>query len=440
MRGDEVGRDTIAAIATPAGRGGIGVVRVSGPGVPDIARAVLGALPKPRQATYTAFRDARGEPVDRGLALYFPAPRSYTGEAVLELQGHGGPVVLHELLAACLDAGARPAEPGEFTRRAFLDGRIDLAQAEAVADLIDAASRAAARSAMRSLSGEFSAAIDELRAKLVELRALTEAMLDFPEEEVDPLHRADAQAKLSQVRAALDAVLAKSRQGSLLRRGVHVVLAGAPNVGKSSLLNRLAGQERAIVTPIPGTTRDALREPVQIEGVPLILVDTAGLRASSDQIEQLGIERTRREIAAADVVLVIAEATTEPAPLEDLPSGATRLLVFNKIDLHPGFAAPSGALGVSARTGAGLDPLRKAILEAAGWLSSAESVFLARERHLHALARCAEHLGRASFERERWELFAEELRIAHDQLASITGAFTSDDLLGEIFSRFCIGK
>ena len=440
MRGDDIARDTIAAIATPPGRGGIGVVRISGPRVPDIARALLGALPQPRHATYAVFGDARGEALDRGLALYFPAPHSHTGEAVLELQGHGGPVVLREVLAACLDAGARLAEPGEFTRRAFLEGRIDLAQAEAVADLIDAASREAARSALRSLRGEFSAAIDTLRAGIVELRALTEAMLDFPEEEVDALHRDDAQAKLARVRAALEQVLARSRQGSLLRSGVHVVIAGAPNVGKSSLLNRLAGEERAIVTPIAGTTRDALREPIQIDGVPLTLVDTAGLRAGADPIEQLGMERARREIAAADVVLMLAEAAGQPAPLYELPAGAASLLVFNKVDLHPGFAAPSGALAISARTGAGLEQLRKAILIAAGWSNAGEPVFLARERHIRALRACADHLARAASEAAHWELFAEELRIAHDQLAGITGAFTSDDLLGEIFSRFCIGK
>jgi tRNA modification GTPase len=440
MRGDELGRETIAAIATPSGRGGIGVIRVSGPEVPRIARVLLGTLPEPRRAKYAAFRDARGEIIDRGLALYFPSPHSYTGETVLELQGHGGPVVLQAVLAACLDAGARLAEPGEFTRRAFFEGRIDLAQAEAVADLIDAASREAARSAIRSLSGEFSAAIEALRDRIVELRTLTEAMLDFPEEEVDALHRDDAQARLSEVRGALAEVLAKSRQGSLLRSGIHVVLAGPPNVGKSSLLNRLAGHERAIVTPIPGTTRDALREPVQIEGVPLTLVDTAGLHASADHIEQLGMDRTRREIAEADVVLVLAEAATEPAALEDLPRDAARLLVYNKIDLHPHFKPAVGALAVSALTGAGLDELRKALLRAAGWSNSGESVFLARERHLRALAACGEHLARAAAESERWELFAEELRIAHDQLASITGSFTSDDLLGEIFSRFCIGK
>jgi tRNA modification GTPase len=440
MRADEVARDTIAAIATPTGRGGVGIVRISGAAVPRVASAVLGRLPAPRRAVYAAFRDARGETIDRGLALYFPAPRSYTGEAVLELQGHGGPVVLAEVLAACLDAGARLAEPGEFTRRAFLEGRIDLAQAEAVADLIDAASREAARSAMRSLSGEFSAAIEHLRARLVELRALTEAMLDFPEEEVDELHRADAQTKLAAARAALADVLQKSRQGSLLRSGVHVVLAGPPNVGKSSLLNRLAGQERAIVTPIAGTTRDALREPVQIEGVPLTLVDTAGLHASVDHIERLGMERTWREIESADVVLDIAEAGDTPPPLQGVPERAVRLAVFNKVDLHPGFAVPSGAIAVSALTGAGLGRLRVAILEAAGWSGSGESVFLARERHLRALAGCEEHLLHAAERDGRWELFAEELRLAHDQLSSIVGAFTSDDLLGEIFARFCIGK
>jgi tRNA modification GTPase len=440
MRGDELARETIAAIATPAGRGGIGVIRVSGPRVPEVAQALLGAVPPARHARYADFRDARGETIDRGIALYFPGPSSYTGESVLELQGHGGPVVLREVLAACLDAGARLAEPGEFTRRAFLEGRLDLAQAEAVADLIDAASREAARAAMRSLSGEFSAAVEGLRERIVELRALTEAMLDFPEEEVDALHVAEAQRRLGELRRMLDDILAKSRRGSLLRDGVQVVLAGAPNVGKSSLLNRLAGEERAIVTAIPGTTRDALREPVQIEGVPLTLVDTAGLRASSDEIERLGMERTRRELAAADVVIVVSEAGTAAKPLDPMPADAQQVLVFNKMDLHPAFAPPAGALGVSALTGAGLAELRRAILHAAGWSSLGESVFLARERHLRALQACATHLARAALEHERWELFAEELRLAHDELARLTGAFTSDDLLGEIFSRFCIGK
>jgi tRNA modification GTPase len=439
MPSDELTRDTIAAIATPAGRGGIGVVRISGSATEVLTRKILGFVPEPRQATHAMFRDARGEPVDEGVALYFPAPHSYTGEPVLELQGHGGPVVMRALLAACLDAGARLAEPGEFTRRAFLEGKLDLAQAEAVADLIDAASREAARSALRSLTGEFSAAIGALQSQLIELRALTEAMLDFPEEEVDALHRDDAQARLAGVRRTLDAVLEKSRQGSLLRSGVHVVLAGRPNVGKSSLLNRLAGEERAIVTPVAGTTRDALREPVQIDGVPLVLVDTAGLRPSSDVVERLGIERTRRELERADVVVAVHEAGGSQA-LENLPVGVPRIEVYNKIDLVPGFAAPEGALGVSAKTGEGLDELRRAILRGAGWSSSGEPVFLARERHLRALERARAHLDAAARETGRWEFFAEELRLAHVALGAITGEFGADDLLGEIFSRFCIGK
>jgi tRNA modification GTPase len=440
MPSDEVSRDTIAAVATPAGRGGIGVVRVSGPAVPSISKKLLGALPEPRAATHAVFRDARGEAVDEGIALYFPAPHSYTGEPVLELQGHGGPVVMQALLAACLDAGARLAEPGEFTRRAFLEGKLDLAQAEAVADLIDAASREAARSALRSLTGEFSAAIGAMQSQLIELRALTEAMLDFPEEEVDALHRGEAAVRLAAVRGALDEVLAKSRQGSLLRSGIHVVLAGRPNVGKSSLLNRLAGEERAIVTPVAGTTRDALREPIQIEGVPLVLVDTAGLRKSSDLIERLGIERTQRELERADVVVVIFEAGQRKDALENLPEGIRQIEVYNKLDLAPGFPTPPGALAVSAKTGAGLEQLRTAILAAAGWSSSGEPLFLARERHLRALQCARQHLEAAAREGRRWELFAEELRLAHSSLGAITGEFSADDLLGEIFARFCIGK
>jgi tRNA modification GTPase len=440
MPSGEVARDTIAAIATPAGRGGIGVVRLSGPLVPDIARTVLGRLPEPRRATFASFRDAHGRAQDRGIALYYPAPHSYTGEPVLELQGHGGPLVLQSVLRACLDAGARLAEPGEFTRRAFLEGKLDLAQAEAVADLIDASSREAARSALRSLEGEFSATITALNSRLVELRALTEAMLDFPEEEVDTVHRDDAARRLDAARAQLDEVLAKSRQGSLLRSGIHVVLAGRPNVGKSSLLNRLAGEERAIVTSIPGTTRDALRESIQIEGVPLVLVDTAGLRVSSDVVERLGIERTRQELERADLVLVVREAgKDEPAPA-GLPAGVRHIDVYNKVDLVPGFRPPPGALAVSAKTGQGLEALRQAILGAAGWSSTGESVFLARERHLRALEAAKRHLERAGAQLPRWELFAEELRLAHAALGAITGEFTSDDLLGEIFGRFCIGK
>ena len=432
--------DTIAAIATPPGRGAIGIVRVSGARAPGIARQLLGRVPQARVATLMAAKDARGELLDEGLALYFPAPRSYTGEDALEFHGHGGPLVLQSVLSACVDAGARLAEPGEFTRRAFLNGKLDLAQAESVADLIDAASREAARSALRSLQGEFSAAVDALVAQLVELRALTEAMLDFPDEEVETLHRDDAAARLAQVRAALEEVLAKSRQGSLLRNGIHVVLAGRPNVGKSSLLNRLAGEERAIVTPIAGTTRDALREPIQIEGVPLVVIDTAGLRPASDLVERLGIERTQRELERADIVIVIFEAGEAHAPLDGMPAGTALIEVYNKIDLRPGFVPPAGAVAVSAKTGAGVDQLKRAILQAAGWNATGETVFLARERHLRALQRAAAHLEAAAREPQRWELFAEELRLAQTALAGITGEFTADDLLGEIFGRFCIGK
>ena len=427
-----VTRDTIAAIATPSGRGGIGVVRLSGPRVPAIAAQLLGRLPRPREATFGRFLD-----IDEGIALYFPAPHSYTGEAVLELQGHGGPVVMQALLAACLDAGARLAEPGEFTRRAFLEGKLDLAQAEAVADLIDAASREAARAALRSLTGEFSQHIGALRSQLIELRALTEAMLDFPEEEVDSQHRDDAAARLERVRAALEGMLEKSRQGSLLRAGIHVVIAGEPNVGKSSLMNRLAGEERSIVTPIPGTTRDALREQIQIEGVPLTLVDTAGLREAQDEVERLGVERTHRELAQADLVLAVADAASGNPPAA---AGEAQLAVYNKADLVPGFVAPAGALAVSAKTGAGLDLLRQAIVRAAGWTASGESTFLARERHLRALESARRHLAAAAAEAGRAELFAEELRLAQEALGAITGEFTADDLLGEIFARFCIGK
>ena len=436
--------DTIAAIATPPGRGAIGIVRVSGPLAPAIACRLLGRLPEPRTATYGPARDAAGEVLDDGLALYYPAPHSYTGEHSLEFQGHGGLVVLRVVLAVCLDAGARLAEPGEYTRRAFLNGRMDLAQAEAVADLIDAASDEAARSALRSLRGEFSAAIDAVMAQLVELRALIEAMLDFPEEEVEGLHRDDAAARLARLRAALEQVFARSREGSLLRTGIRAVLAGRPNVGKSSLLNRLAGEERAIVTAVPGTTRDALREAIQIEGVPLTLVDTAGLRPSSDEVERLGIQRTHQELGQADLVLAVYDAASGEFELPAAaPAAGARIDVFNKADLAPGFAPPPGAhpaVAVSAKTGAGLEGLRRAILDAAGWRSHGESVFLARERHLRALAAARGHLAAAAAQPAQWEFFAEELRLAQGALAGITGKFSADDLLGEIFARFCIGK
>jgi tRNA modification GTPase len=434
--------DTIAAVATPAGRGGIGIVRISGPRVQRIGRSLLGRVPQARVAERCEFRDGRGSRIDDGIALYFPGPGSYTGEDVLELQGHGGPVVIHDVLAASLDAGARLAEPGEFTRRAYLNGKLDLAQAEAVADLIDAASSEAARSALRSLAGEFSRAIEALVAQLTELRALTEAMLDFPDEDIELPHRDDAQRRLARLRTALADLLARSRQGSLLRAGIHVVLAGRPNVGKSSLLNRLAGEERAIVTAVPGTTRDALREPIQIRGVPIIVVDTAGLRATGDEVEQLGMARAHREVARADAVLVVLEAGNLEAPEVMLPPGATRIEVVNKIDLSPALAEgrQGGRIHVSAKSGAGMDALREALLEAAGWSDRGESVFLARERHLRALQTARAHLDAAAGRVPQAELFAEELRLAQEALGEITGRVSADDLLGEIFARFCIGK
>jgi tRNA modification GTPase len=414
-----------------------------------IAGRVAGKLPQPRLATLTTFRDAKGEPIDQGIALYFPAPGSYTGENVLELQGHGGPVVLGSLLSACVDAGARLAEPGEFTRRAFLNGRLDLAQAEGVADLIEAVTDVAARAALRSLSGEFSAAVDGLVSQLTDLRALTEAGLDFPEEEIDPVHRDDLQLRLAQVREALAGVFARSRKGSLLRTGINVVLAGRPNVGKSSLLNRLAGEDRAIVTPVPGTTRDTLREAISLEGVPLNIIDTAGLRDSADEVERLGIERAWSELDRADVVLMLFDASTgvtaeDRKLLARLPQAAHRIHVFNKIDLAGLAPEVRGAVPqeilISAKADVGIDLLQTALLQAAGWDRAGESLFVARARHLRALSLAGERLGAAATQHAQLELFAEELRLAQEALAGITGEFSADDLLGEIFSRFCIGK
>ena len=451
MESGDVAGDTIAAVATPPGRGGIGIVRISGPNVPELARAVLGRLPAPRRATLSVVRDLQGAPIDQGIALYYPAPHSYTGQDVLEFQGHGGIAVMQAVLAVFMDAGARLAEPGEYTRRAFLNDRLDLAQAEAVADLIDASSQEAARSALRSLSGEFSRGIEAVVEALVELRALAEALLDFPEEEVDAMHRDDARQRLERIRAALVDILAKSRRGSLLREGIHVVIAGRPNVGKSSLLNRLAGAERAIVTAIPGTTRDLVREDIAIDGVPLHVVDTAGLRETADEVERVGVERAWQELSRADVVIAMFEANAGIGPEDQailtrfasaLPAGAARIQVFNKIDLcaQPALVGDAAAIRISAKTGAGVDHLRHALLAAAGWTSSGETVFLARERHLRALDRAARHVAAAAQEIPRLELLAEELRLAQEALSEITGEFTSDDLLGEIFRRFCIGK
>ena len=439
--------DTIAAIATAPGRGGIGVVRVSGAGLGAFALALCGRAPRPRTAHFTRFLDEHERPIDEGVLLYFAAPASFTGEDVIELQGHGGPVVMQMLLERCLQLGARLAEPGEFTRRAFLNGKLDLAQAEGVADLIEASTAAAARSAVRSLSGQFSEEVHRITDALIDLRMLVEATLDFPEEEIDFLERARAMPRLEGIREALEGVLDRARQGALLRSGLNVVLVGAPNVGKSSLLNQLAGEERAIVTDIAGTTRDALRETIQIEGIPLHIIDTAGLRDTEDRVERIGIERTWREIARADVILHLVEAgvATEVDLDESLPQGVERIVVANKIDLvglPPGRVDAGGRvrLQVSARSGEGVELVRQELLRIAGWHAHGEDVILARERHLLALREALRHVEAAGTQLGALELFAEELRLAQEELGTITGEFSADDLLGVIFSRFCIGK
>ena len=483
--------DTIAAIATAPGRGGIGVVRVSGPAASQVMVALCGRELEARKAYLLPFADASGEPIDTGLALWFAGPHSYTGEDVLELQGHGGPVVmqmlLERVLASVPGAALRLARPGEFTERAFLNDKLDLAQAEAVADLIDASSAQAARSASRSLAGVFSQQVHALVEQLIELRMLVEATLDFPEEEIDFLERSDARGRLTAARDSLETLMAQARQGALLREGLHVVLAGAPNVGKSSLLNALAGAEVAIVTPVAGTTRDRIEQAIQIEGVPLVVVDTAGLRDTTDEVERIGIERTLQSVARADVVIRLGEAVANdpqepgeqaPGSLQSelqvgpmavrqaasdrvgtaiqasaadavlaahLPPGTPVLQVWNKIDLvDQAPRATHDAVWISARTGAGLDALRATLLRLAGWQGAGEGLFMARERHLQALRDAREHLaaahGHAQRRDEVLDLFAEELRLAQEALNRITGEFGSDDLLGVIFGRFCIGK
>jgi len=462
--------DPIVAIATASGRGAVGIVRVSGQGLRPLIEALCGELPEARRATVLPFLDADRQPLDRGLAIHFPAPHSYTGEDVLELQAHGGVVLLQLLLARCLEAaaeidpttgtarlpGLRIARPGEFTERAFLNDKLDLAQAEAVADLIDASTEAAARSASRSLSGAFSIQVGKLRDALIELRMLVEATLDFPEEEIDFLERADARGRLARIVAELAGVRDRARQGVLLREGIKVVLAGQPNVGKSSLLNALAGAELAIVTPIPGTTRDKVAETIQIQGVPIHVVDTAGLRESNDEVERIGVARSWGEIGDADVVVFLHDLSRVGDPAYDADDARLaerlasqqvvpghRIDVYNKADIAAA-AVPSDGLRISARTGQGLDTLAGRLLEMAGWRAEPEGVFIARTRHLDALQRTAEHLRLAeahALQRDAaLELFAEELRLANDALGEITGAFTPDDLLGVIFSRFCIGK
>ncbi len=438
--------DTIVAIATPPGRGGIGVVRVSGPASRAIAQGVLGRLPAPRHATLADFLDAQGQALDQGIALFFPAPHSFTGEDVLELQGHGGPAVLRLVLERCLELGARLAEPGEFTRRAYLNDKLDLAQAESVADLIDAASTQAAKSALLSLRGEFSRDIHALVERLIELRMLLEATLDFPEEEIEFLEAAAARDRLAALQTRLDQVLARARQGSLLREGLHVVLIGRPNVGKSSLLNRLAGEDIAIVTPVAGTTRDTLREEIQLDGIPLHIIDTAGLRETTDEVERLGIARTWAAIEKAHLALLVVDASRGLAPedqaiLDRLPAGLPVLRVFNKIDLVGGEPrAEADSVHLSAKTGQGMALLHGRLLALAGWQQTGEGTYMARARHVAALQQAREHLAAADRLWGQLELVAEELKLAQNQLNTITGEFTPDDLLGEIFSRFCIGK
>ena len=453
--------EPIVAVATPPGRGGIGIVRISGPDLAPIVDGLLGAKAaelKPRMALHAAFVDAAGATIDDGIALYFPAPHSYTGENVLELQGHGGPVVLRLVVERCLQAGRsiglRLAAPGEFTQRAFLNDRLDLAQAEAVADLIDASTELAARSAVRSLAGEFSRRVHALHDDLVGLRMLVEATLDFPEEEIDFLQKADASGRLARLQHALAELLAQSRQGAVLRDGLQVVLVGAPNVGKSSLLNALAGEDVAIVTAVPGTTRDRIAQTISVDGIPLNIIDTAGLRTTADEIEKLGIERTLVEVARADAILHLVDANHPHSDSDVMDAVAARtgrgvqvLTVLNKIDLAGRAPAVDGAgVWLSAKTGAGVDLLRAELKRIAGWDqdTSGENLILARARQVHALERASEHLANAAAHAAQrdavLDLFAEELRLAGDALAEITGEFTADDLLGVIFSRFCIGK
>jgi tRNA modification GTPase len=463
--------DPIVAIATAPGRGAVGIVRVSGPDVRPLAAALCGKTLRPREATYLPLLDAQGQPIDHGLALHFPAPHSYTGEDVLELQAHGGTVVLQLLLARCLQAaseidpttgqprlkGLRVAQPGEFTQRAFLNDKIDLAQAEAIADLIDASTEAAARSAGRSLSGQFSKEIHLLRDALIHLRMLVEATLDFPEEEIDFLQKADAAGQLQTLQDTLARVQQRTRQGALLREGIKVVIAGQPNAGKSSLLNALAGAELAIVTPVAGTTRDKVEQTIQIEGVPVHVIDTAGLRDSLDEVERIGIARAWTEIAGADAVVFLHDLTRVGQPEYDhadrviaqslaqtLADRIAVLHVWNKLDQAPAAARGREGVALSARTGLGLDEMRHQLLQLAGWQSAPEGLYIARERHVQALHRVAQHLEQAAHclaaQAQALDLLAEELRLGQQALNEITGEFTPDDLLGVIFSKFCIGK
>ncbi|MBS0453069.1 MAG: tRNA uridine-5-carboxymethylaminomethyl(34) synthesis GTPase MnmE [Proteobacteria bacterium] len=465
--------DPIVAIATAPGRGAVGIVRVSGADLAPLVQALCGRSLRPREAHYLPFLDSHGGAVDHGLAIHFPGPHSFTGEGVLELQAHGGPVVLQLLVARCLEAaaerdpvtgderlpGLRVAQPGEFSQRAFLNGKMDLAQAEAIADLIDASTEAAARSASRSLSGEFSREIHGLRDALIHLRMLVEATLDFPEEEIDFLQKADASGQLTRLRDMLEAVQRRARQGALLREGIKVVIAGQPNAGKSSLLNALAGAELAIVSSVAGTTRDVVAQTIQIHGVPVHVADTAGLRESSDEVEQIGIARAWGQIEGADAILFLHDLTRSQASdyvagdaaiaellTAKLPASVPVLHIWNKSDAVAAerLVTLQGGISLSAKNGQGLEALRDRLLELAGWQSVPEGVYLARARHVQALVRVGEHLALAAehlaMQDQKLDLLAEELRLAQTALNEITGEFGADDLLGVIFSRFCIGK
>ena len=449
-----VSPDIIAAIATPPGRGGIGVVRISGKNLTKLAKSILGKLPKPRYAHLSQFLDMNGQVIDQGIALYFPAPNSYTGEDVLELQGHSGPAVMNLLLSQCLSAGARLAQPGEFTLRAYLNNKIDLIQAESVADIIAANTSEAARCAIHSLQGHFSARIEELVDLLITLRMLIEATLDFPEDEIDNLQALQIQDRLDHIHIQLEQIFAAARQGNLLQEGIKIVLAGAPNVGKSSLLNQLVEDDAAIVTEIPGTTRDTIQRTIAIEGIPIHIIDTAGLRETSDIVEQKGIERTHAAIRNANMVIWLVDSSQQ-SDIKDqifsyISADKPQITVFNKIDLlneEPRIEDEKNNIRIhlSAKTGAGIELLRRKILEIAGWQyhQAGEGVFMARQRHLQALSQARIHLDNAqrfTTNVYQLELLAEELRLAQSALSSITGRFTADDLLGEIFSHFCIGK
>jgi len=443
--------DTIAAVATPSGRGGVGIIRISGPQVPTIATQILGPLPSPFKASHRLFKDNDDQTLDDGVAIYFPAPKSFTGEHVLELQGHGGHIVMDMLLKRCLELGARLAKPGEFSERAFLNDKLDLTQAEAIADLIDSGSEQAARSALRSLQGDFSQAINSLLTKMIEMRVYVEAALDFPEEEIDFLADQKVLDRLNDIKQQLLDITAKAKQGSILRNGLHLVIIGKPNAGKSSLLNALAGNETAIVTDIAGTTRDVLHESINLDGMPLHLVDTAGLRDSDDPVEKIGIERAWQAVEKADLALLLLDASQtvdkddyHQEILNRLPKSLAVLKVHNKIDLSDQKAGKHGdEIYLSAKHKTGIEALKAELKERMGYQQNSEDSFIARRRHLHALERTQEFVDNAEAQLVQFnagELMAEELRLAQDELGQITGRFTSDDLLGEIFSNFCIGK